>query len=483
MYFVHFGCWNNISCDKNKPNARDIVLQYIKTIETDTNFVIVSGDNWYANESKHTKHTNRIYYYFANILYSGLLQLYNLNKDVYIILGNHDEDFDKNIYTDERKDLRKNCMLNTEIFNLLLVNNKVFYTVPTLDTLKKIQHLTQQITSQKDICLHDSKHINNNKNINNICKLENENDLSIDKVDDNFISTPLYKLYKESVKKHANLILYTANDTNPNFMIRDNCLFIFINTNFFYTIKNNDAAIKYINTYIRDVINANNKDIKLIFVVGHEPITSMINDDRKHKELKSLKNYHNSLKYLINTLIEYKVIYLCADTHNFQVSTITNQNNENCLQIIVGTGGAIELDLFPDDNGIIDYTIDLDLNKDNKYTVSGYYVNAFGYSTISINESYDTLYLSYKHIMNINMTIVNNVYEYIISMNPTKPYDIKEQTVWKLSTSYLDAILTEANNNKMYYCRNMNMENVVKGRVNYEEVACYEKKKENKKTS
>lgn len=109
-----------ISCDKEeKYNYRDIILNYINQYESDYKAVIISGDNWYTNEYTN-KDAQKYKMYFTNILHSGLYKLYELHKQVHIILGNHDEDIDK---LDHMNEYKIDCMLNTEKFYIDLINN------------------------------------------------------------------------------------------------------------------------------------------------------------------------------------------------------------------------------------------------------------------------------------------------------------------------------------------------------------------------
>lgn len=396
MKFIHFGCWNNIDCEKT--NYRDLVIDYISKTESDYSFIIVSGDNWYSNKIDDAK------YYFTNVLHSGLIKLYKLNKPCYIILGNHDEDNDGN----KESPLKENCMLNTEKYFINNINN----------------------IDEKNVYVPSLQYLYNNTD------------------------------YK--IRKNAQLILYEGNE-KPETLLDKDILYVFINTNIFTKYKNESEIYRYIEN-IRSAINSE-VSFKKLFVIGHDPITSL--SEKYSKEIKTrIHNNNDILKHFIDVLSFYDAVYLCADTHNFQISTINN-----IIQIVGGTGGAGP-NILPD-IGVnrIRYTLkNNELN--NIASVDGYYHNSYGYSVIDIDEEFNTT-VSYKHLVDNENNVVNRKYIYKI----TKDED--GDTVFKLDEEYITNVKEVVDTKELQeklknICQNMTKENLVK---DSDDILCYKKKK------
>lgn len=411
MRIVHFGCWNNISCDKeDKYNYRDIVLDYIKQYESDYKAVIISGDNWYTNE--YTDNNGQKYkMYFTNILHSGLYKLYELQKPIHIILGNHDEDIDN---LEDMTEYKIDCMLNTEKFYIDLINNNKSIYVPTLEELqtKSLLHLSTYLKTHKQ----KSKILSTKKQIQ----------------------------------------LYEAKEI-VQYEFIDGQLFIFLNTNIFQ-----DKSIESIELYINQIheIIANNRT-KYIFVVGHFPITSLsvknnniiITKICKHKEICNL---------FIETLSTYNAIYLCADTHNFQIMKIAN-----IIQIVVGTGGARPDILRESQSNIIDYDF---LN----YKVTGYYHNSYGYSVISTDDDY--IKVTYKHVIDDENNLINKHFIYSILDSNIHTNTSKQSSMSK----NFKANIMKINNIKKSYCETLSEDMVIKSSSNSNKtnnIFCYRKGK------
>jgi hypothetical protein len=104
--FIFFGCWNNINCKKDYV-YRDIVLDYIRDNETEIKQLYIAGDNWYPNIRANFK------VYLTDILTTGYAKLYAMNKEVYIAVGNHDED-----KSNDANILKKDCNINTQKYYL-----------------------------------------------------------------------------------------------------------------------------------------------------------------------------------------------------------------------------------------------------------------------------------------------------------------------------------------------------------------------------
>jgi hypothetical protein len=362
--------------------------------------LIISGDNWYPNK------TNDYKLYFVNVLQSGLLQIYDLHKECHLVLGNHDEDNDgKHI------DMiaKQNCMLKTQAYYVNAINkNKSNITVPTLDDLQIYEKQLKKSLSIK------SRTITPNK--------------------------PM-------------IILHESKDTVDFRLTDDGNLFIFINTNKFYT-DDKTVIYRYIDMIV-ETLKINHTGTKNIFIVGHVPITSM---KIKNKKIKITK-IHDDIEimdYLISAIDQYKPIYLCADTHNFEVTSISN-----IVQIVVGTGGA-DPDILTFASNELNYHIF------DKYKVNGYYHNAFGYSIINIDDDTNDITVTYKHILESGETpaYVHKQYDYKLRRTFVVQ-DIKE--IPELENEKIEKIQKDMQG----ICSNMITENIVKNN----EIYCYQKAK------
>ena len=110
-----------------------------------------------------------------------------------------------------------------------------------------------------------------------------------------------------------------------------------------------------INTNYDDMIRFLKRELKTankynwVIVAGHEPIASFKEKKNSTKPIANPK---------INLMVELlgsipNLIYICADTHNFQYNTISN-GSSNITQIVSGTGGATPDQILP-------------IYKDNKF--------------------------------------------------------------------------------------------------------------------
>lgn len=272
--FIFFGCWNNINCKKDYV-YRDIVLDYIRENETQIQQLYIAGDNWYPNIRANFK------VYLTDILTTGYAKLYAMNKEVYIAVGNHDEDKD-----DQANILKKDCNINTQKYYLQQIKKKVLRedTPPTLELLRY---------------------------------LASRNDL-----DDKY-------LCKNGVYIYVDNIGVCYNKGN---------IIIIINTNRFDDDNTGEKYIRSINTVIRRVNR--NKGNEQIFVMGHVPLFSYKNDEIKlHKINKKDDKYDKFIYKLFNIFATHNIVYICADTHNFSIMSIQREDKV-VIQITAGTGGA-----------------------------------------------------------------------------------------------------------------------------------------------
>ena len=257
--FIFFGCWNNIDC-KKEYIYRDIVLDYIRDNEKDIKQLYIAGDNWYQNTMEVNRENFKVY--LTDILITGYAKLYAMKKDVYIAVGNHDEDKD-----DEDKDniLKKDCNINTQKHYLKELKDGRSHTMfqPTLEYLNMLA-ITNQFA-------------------------------------DNYLCENGVYIYVDNIGVRYN---------------KGNIVII-INTNRF---DNYDTGIKYLRS-IRAVIGRVllNKRKEQIFVMGHIPLFGFKNDTiHPHKVNMILK--------LFDIFVKNNIIYLCADTHNFSIMRIVHED-------------------------------------------------------------------------------------------------------------------------------------------------------------
>ena len=202
--FVFFGCWNNIDCEY-KYLYRDIVLQSIKLLETETNNVFIAGDNWYNLLVKNSADLENIItkeiksgkpveitHYLTPILISGYYTLYNMNKNIYICVGNHDEAEDEQEDIDPviQKGLKKNCMIETQKYYLKNINNSI--KANPIDNKNYIDYSEEDVLTYPAI-----QFIHNDKppsleQLNQLAQLEEEYTLELEKKHENMNEIKLY---------------------------------------------------------------------------------------------------------------------------------------------------------------------------------------------------------------------------------------------------------------------------------------------------
>ena len=342
--FILVGCWNNIDCDKkalNTPIFRDIVINEIN--KEYNKLVIVAGDNWYSQQHSEGEYTYK--YYPMHVLRSGYeLLLKNKKKFYDIILGNHDEANDK-IRDINFDNIKKDCMLKIQkyVINNIL-NNRSFITVPSLEEIKNIS--------------------TDNFQINNVHLLS-----CIDKPEIKELNNNVYTLY--------------------------------INTNLFdnytYKVKNveksNTITTRIMLSYVENI-----KKLlliyapKLLFVVGHNPLIAY-KKSKYHKLSDIYEDEDNSyiMNILLETLNNYKTIYLCADVHNFNIAKL----NTNLGTVIAGTGGG-NPDLEKEEGNL---NLLKSPNKELMNITNHYVYNAYGYAKIKYDKNYN-VFVTYKQLFN-----------------------------------------------------------------------------------
>jgi hypothetical protein len=375
--FIFFGCWNNINCD-SEFMYRDIVLDYIKENESDVKQLYIAGDNWYTNKKIIKKKELKLY--ITEVLRTGYDKLYRMGKDIYIAVGNHD--IDSNISVgkklasvsppintssvssvsspantsstsnpsstsrEARIELKKDCNINTQKYYLQQIKKGREFETPTLELLQNI----------KDIELSEAA----------LCE------------------QGIY-IYVENIGVRYN----------------NKSIIIIINTNKF---DDYDGGLQYLSE-IENVImevkrsqrsqRSQNGKSKQIFVMGHIPLFTNKKNKLSIQEInkKDLK-FRQIIYGLFDILTQYKIIYLCADTHNFSIMKITH-NDKVLIQITAGTGGA--------DPDLIDNTPKTPITKkfidenNKEYDITAYSINSYGYASINIVAS--DIYVCYTQVI------------------------------------------------------------------------------------
>jgi hypothetical protein len=358
--FIFFGCWNNINC-KSEYIYRNIILDYISKNEKDIKQIYIAGDNWYTNKKKINEDEFKLY--FTEVLRTGYDKLYRMNKDIYIAVGNHDidtdikdKDNDKSSKTSNANqvmslvedNLKKNCNINTQKYYLQKIKNAVDannYDEIRIPTLEELRDMNNELTEA------------------NLCE------------------KGIY-IYIDNIGVRYN----------------NNNIIIIINTNLFEDLNTGTAYLEDIKRVIKEVDEARGKksNKEQIFVMGHIPLFTYKKDIITiHDINKKKKGYRKIIIELYNILVQFNIIYLCADTHNFSIMKIRH-NDKVLIQITAGTGGA-DPDLIKGNYAItpIKSTIQIIIDKEDEklFEITAYALNSYGYVSIDIYKTYiDVLY-------------------------------------------------------------------------------------------
>jgi hypothetical protein len=426
--FIFFGCWNNINCDKEY-YYRDLVLDYIINNEKQVKKLYLAGDNWYNNIKPPIEgqtNNNIIKTYYKSILDTGYDKIYKMDKDTYIVLGNHDQD----------KTGDKNCLLNIQKEKIINLKLKSIF-----------EEYTDMIYKDKE---KDKKELFDAfKNIFN-------------------------KINKKHIKLYDDIGYKRCNNYN----------IIFINTNkIFVSGKDeNEKANRYISKLenkIKIVTKGGNN--KKIFVIGHHPIVSY--KKKGDKEYVILGDIDISKRFY-KLLTQYNCIYLCADTHNFQISEISlynkiseekiSEDKNKLIQIVSGTGGAdpdyIEI------KDIYNFESNDKIKNDNEekyYKTKGYAINSYGYTKIGFKAN--NIIVTY-----IKLTSSNDKIEKPINNPLIYQYTIDTHNNISQTTIQLNKSITFNDNsykiNKVKECtqKYLNKDDIAKTKDNK---ICFEKKK------
>ena len=273
--FVFFGCWNNINCkDKNVLNVRDTVLSLLKILKKNTK-IILAGDNWYSQKRDNKK------YYLPEILISGYKKLFDVSKDVSIVLGNHDINKPK----DQKLCEDLGCMLFLQV--------------------KAIENILSNSTDSTD-------------NLN-VTEMQLK---------------PLYRFKKVKLYSCEPRLVKQYNS---------NVYFLYLNTNIF--LEDAEYIYNYIEKIEKLLTLKYISLLYIIGhhpFFSYKPKDS---DNGPSEYFKSVKELYfkkpaedkiAAIYRFLDIFARYKSIYLCADVHNFQICKL----HRNIVMITCGTGGA-----------------------------------------------------------------------------------------------------------------------------------------------
>ena len=379
--FIFFGCWNNVNCEKEYI-YRDIVLDYIHYNEITIKQLYIAGDNWYTN----IKNIDGVNYkvYLTDILTRGYDKLYSMNKDIYIAVGNHDED--KNAKdtkaTATKADataLQKDCNINTQKYYLKeikkLKTGLLGRTRRTTDTITKPTLEMLKFIDEKEKTLTDSY----------LCK------------------NGVY-IYVEDIGVRYN---------------KGNIVII-INTNKFDNYDEGLVYLKRIRAFIDDVVasasggsgdpngSGGSSGSEQIFVMGHIPLFNFKKDKINIQDIdKTQPKFREIIVGLFDMFVENNIIYICADTHNFSIMRIKCNNDDArvLIQITAGSGGA-DPDLLKTEYATIPaMRINTDKDKEEfagyMFDIEAYALNSYGYATVSTDERSGVggVSVSYKQVI------------------------------------------------------------------------------------
>lgn len=332
--FIFFGCWNNINCKKEYV-YRDIVLDYISLNENAIKQLYIAGDNWYTNERKIGEANFKVY--LTDVLTTGYAKLYAMKKDVYIAVGNHDEDKDGD---KGHTLLKKDCNIHTQKYYLRQINEGKLREEAMPPTLNDLQLLA----------------LGNQFADNSMCE------------------KGIY-IYVDDIGVRYN---------NGNIVI-------IINTNRFDDYTTGLKYLGSIKAVIKRVENA--KTTEQIFVMGHIPLfdfkpdktgtaTKAANADqiKLHKINKKEERYDKIILKLFDLFAVHNIVYICADTHNFSIMRIQRENSV-VIQITAGTGGA-DPDLLQTEYAVSPYYV-----IDGIFNIQAYALNPYGYVKIKMEEN------------------------------------------------------------------------------------------------
>lgn len=353
--FIHFGCWNNGLCDKNKgingvSKVMNKLNKYVNTRQN-INFISIAGDNYYPEKIKKEKEKEK----------SGKKE--------------KEKEKSKKKEGDKIKIIHTNELVSG--FNCLPDNVKINMILGNHD-------LETNTQNKQQLYIEDE---NQMEDMNNCFILNTE------------ITKARKKPINEARKKHINFVLQKTYELSVNTLI------IMIDTSMY-----EDDAINYIPCYneyfqkngvidlpITNIIDLQNMQQKYIIdlqklqrenilhkleelnktysniiIIGHHPITGWKEKNKNNILIHPPIEFIELLMSIYKKHPSSKYYYLCADLHLYQQGTIKIDDKMVIEQYIVGTGGA-ELDtaipvepsktIIQDMNIILSYVMKQNISK------------------------------------------------------------------------------------------------------------------------
>ena len=326
MKFIHFGCWNNGSCNiESGDNGLSKTMRKLKSYISSTpiDFLVIAGDNYYPSKAKNDK-GEKVKTLNVADLQSGFSCL---PKDVkkYILFGNHEYD----------------------------------------DT---------------SLIIHKGK-VEPNEEKCKILSLEQEQSMIIDTPDNiNLFKDVMYVKKDNSLLIMIDTTIYEDDNDNIE-LFKDSCL-----KNIFPNLPKRDTIqdfISYQQSKIEEILNLpENKTVRNIILIGHHPIiTVKFKKDKEKTKMSSLEKFKQLFININGLLLGKQLYYLCADTHLYQPGTVTIKSKSpeipdiQIKQYICGTGGAEQDECPPTTTGVYE-NVDKSLifNMDDCSKIFGFLV-------------------------------------------------------------------------------------------------------------
>jgi hypothetical protein len=398
-----FGCWN-VGCDDN--SGQKEVSKLIKDNEEKYNFMIILGDNYYANH-KNDK------------------EKYEAKKEKESYESKKEEEYKgficppKKQQTDKKKDKKKDKIKDKDIDIDINDMNNGFNCLNDIYLQKKLIMGNHDIQDGKN---HDC--INLSYQLNELNKdVKIGYDIKFPFGSDVYgtllilyIDTTIYRPLYNKPEPSTNVQELSSGVEK----ITSNC---YEKLNYI-DIKNKQ------NDFIKNTLKTHRNNIKHVLICGHEPLitykikcdNSIQGDDNGERDKSEI------IIDLINIIFEQKNIYqdipftyLCADYHIYQYSKINqslDQKQQFIDQIIVGTGGGLLDDLTPYTRSkelkLGNYTLEIqpnNVNDNNTYKLFSHGINQYGYGEITYKDNtlthsfipitnsklYKNKYLKYKN--------------------------------------------------------------------------------------
>ena len=154
MSFIHFGCWNNGNCNiKDNDNGISLLIDYLIKGDYNPDFYVIAGDNYYPEK----KEGNKVFNYTNFLSGFDCIRLLNQKAPIYMLMGNHDLQYESELYNTKNEKIDKCSIIEEEIlqsknlnfgrygrmlneFTVCLFLNTIFYTDDrdeSIDCIKK----------------------------------------------------------------------------------------------------------------------------------------------------------------------------------------------------------------------------------------------------------------------------------------------------------------------------------------------------------